>query len=221
VVNGKTVPERVSHKFFPCFTESQGPVALMLDVRKSVDPSEVEAISLRVTKTAWRQGAGVRTSENRKWDPPTPDVAGHSFPYLMVKALISGPISISSFSLAEIQDPQLRPLMAKVTVDEDPEFTARRASHHEENAVLEVALKDGRQLSLSSAHPRGHVMNPMTDDELTQKFDSSVRMVLPPPEHEELRRRLWNLPAEPDLSRITGIFRQFSTDGAASYEGRN
>jgi 2-methylcitrate dehydratase len=221
LVSGKTVPERVSHKFFPCFTESQGPVALMLDVRKSVDPSEVAAISLRVTRTAWRQGAGVRTSENRKWDPPTPDVAGHSFPYLMVKALFSGPISISSFDLAEIQDPQLRPLMAKVTVDEDAEFTARRASHHEENAVLKVTLKDGRQISLRSAHPRGHVMNPMTDDELTQKFDSSVRIVLPPPEHEELRRRLWNLPAEPDLRRITGIFRQFSTDGVASDEGRN
>jgi 2-methylcitrate dehydratase len=221
LVNGKTVPERVAHKFFPCFTESQGPVALMLDVRKEVDPDDVEAISLRVTHSAWRQGGGVRNSENRKWDPPTPDIAGHSFPYLMARALTDGPISISTFDLARVTDPELRPLMAKVTVDEDAEFTARRKSHREENAVLDVTLKGGRHVSLRSAHPRGHVMNPMTDDELTMKFDTSVSTVLRPPEHEELRHRLWNLTAERDLTRIAEIFRQFSLDDDVSSKGRS
>jgi 2-methylcitrate dehydratase len=220
LVNGKTVPERIAHKFFPCFTESQGPVAMMLDVRKEVDPGDVEAISLRVTRSAWRQGAGVRASENRKWDPPTPDIAGHSFPYLMAKALTGGTISSSSFDIAQVTDPELRPLMAKVTVDEDAEFTARRKSHLEENAVLDVTLKGGRHISLHSAYPRGHVKNPMTDDELTVKFDASVSLVLRPPEHEELRDRLWNLPAEQNLTRIAEIFRQFSPDDAVSSKGR-
>jgi len=221
LVNGKTVPERVTHKFFPCFTESQGPVALMLDVRKQVELDEIEAISMRVSQTAWKQGAGERTSDNRKWDPSAADVARHSFPFLVAKTLTSGPISVGSFDLAQITDPSLRPLMAKVTVDEDAEFTARRKSHHEENAVVDVTLRDGRRISLHSVHPRGHVMNPMTDDELTQKFDGSIKTVLPPPEHAELRDRLWNFPSEPDISRIAELFRQFSPGDGASGQGRD
>jgi hypothetical protein len=64
-------------------------------------------------------------------------------------------------------------------------------------------------------------MNPMTDDELTMKFDTSVSMVLRPPEHEELRRRLWNLTAERDLTRIAELFRQFSLDDDVSSKGRS
>jgi hypothetical protein len=44
--------------------------------------------------------------------------------------------------------------------------------------------------------------------------------VLRPPEHEELRDRLWNLPAEQNLTRIAEIFRQFSPDDAVSSKGR-
>jgi 2-methylcitrate dehydratase len=221
LVNGKTVPERVTHKFFPCFTESQGPVALILDVREQVDPDEIAAISLRVSETSWKQGAGERTRDNRKWDPLTADVARHSFPFLVARALTSGPISVHSFDRAQITDPSLRPLMAKVTIDEDADFTARRKSHHEENAAVDVTLRDGRHLSLHSVHPRGHAMNPMTDGELTQKFDGSIRTVLHPPEHSELRHRLWNLPAEPDISRIAELFRQFSPRDGVSDQVRD
>jgi 2-methylcitrate dehydratase len=221
LVDGKTVPERVTHKFFPCFTESQGAVALVLDLRKQVQPEAIEAISLVVTEAAWRQGAGEPTPDNRRWDPATPDVAKHSFPFLVAKALASGGISSDSFSTGQITDPTLRPLMAKVTIEKDAEFTARRKTHREENAVLDVTLKDGRHLSLRSTYPRGHPLNPMTDDELTQKFDGSIAMVLTPADHAELRDRLWNLPGEAGVTRITELFRRFSREPAAIDEGQD
>jgi 2-methylcitrate dehydratase len=220
-VDGKTVPERVTHKFFPCFTESQGTVALVLDLRKQAPLEDIEAISLVVTEAAWRQGAGPPTPDNRRWDPATPDVAKHSFPFLVAKALASGGISSDSFSTEQITDPTLRPLMAKVTIEKDAGFTARRKTHREENAVLDVTLKDGSHRLLRSKYPRGHPLNPMTDDELTQKFDGSVAMVLTPADHAELRDRLWNLPGEAGVARITELFRRFSREPAAIDEGQD
>jgi 2-methylcitrate dehydratase len=215
------VPERVTHKFFPCFTESQGTVALVLDLRKQAPLEDIEAISLVVTEAAWRQGAGPPTPDNRRWDPATPDVAKHSFPFLVAKALASGGISSDSFSTEQITDPTLRPLMAKVTIEKDAGFTARRKTHREENAVLDVTLKDGSHRLLRSKYPRGHPLNPMTDDELTQKFDGSVAMVLTPADHAELRDRLWNLPGEAGVARITELFRRFSREPAAIDEGQD
>ncbi len=209
-VDGKTVPERVSHKFFPCSTESQGPLALMLDLRKTIAPADIASMTVTVTDVSWHLGAGERTPDNRRWDPPTKDVANHSLPYLLAKALVDGPITTSSFTLDAVRDPSLRPLMQKITVNKSDEFSARRKSTHEENAVIEIALSDGSTIRRESRHPRGHAANPMTDDELTQKFDGSVAAVLSASAHAELRDRLWNLPNEADLGAITALFRQFT-----------
>jgi 2-methylcitrate dehydratase len=209
-IDGKTVPERVSHKFFPCSTESQGPLALMLDLRKEIAPDQIESMTVSVTEVSWRLGAGERTPENRRWDPTTKDVANHSLPYLLAKTLLDGPITTSSFTPEAVRDPALRPLMQKISVHEDLEFTARRRSTHEENAVIDITLTDGSTIRRESRHPRGHRANPMSDEELTQKFDGSMAKVLPAAAHSELRDRLWNLPDEPDLGAITALFRQFT-----------
>jgi 2-methylcitrate dehydratase len=110
-----------------------------------------------------------------------------------------------------VRDPALRPLMQKISVHEDPEFTARRRTTHEENAVIDITLTDGSTVRRESRHPRGHAANPMSDEELTQKFDGSIAKVLPAAAHGELRDRLWNLPDERDLGAITALFRQFTT----------
>jgi 2-methylcitrate dehydratase len=209
-IDGKTVPERVSHKFFPSFTESQGPLALMLEARKEVQPDEIESIHLSVTDAAWRQGGQVRDAENKRWDPPTKDVASHSFAYLVAKTLVDGPISVDSFTQEAISEPSLRPLMNKVSIDEDEEFSALRASQKEENAVVEITLTDGRVIRKTSLYPRGHALNPMTDEELSAKFDGIVSTVLSSDDHIELRERLWNLANEKSLGDIMSLLRRFA-----------
>jgi 2-methylcitrate dehydratase len=210
-VDGKTVPERVTQKYFPSFTESQGPLAIALDLRDEIGLHDIESITLSVSDVAWRQGAGERTPDNRRWDPPTKDVANHSFPFLVAKTLVDGAITPDSFGIDDVADASLRPLMQKISVVVDDSFSERRRRLGEENAVLEIELRDGRRLTRQSVHPRGHPSNPMTDEELTKKFDGSVARVLPEPAHGELRGRLWNLPEETDLGLVTALLRQFTS----------
>jgi 2-methylcitrate dehydratase len=49
---------------------------------------------------------------------------------------------------------------------------------------------------------RGHPKNPVTDEEIEQKFDSLTRDVLMPSQRHELLSLIWNLEQVEDTSRI-------------------
>ena len=182
----------------------------MLDLRNKIAPDQIESMTVRVTDVSWVLGAGERTPDNRRWDPTTKDVANHSLPYLLAKTLVDGPITTSSFTPDAVRGPRAPSADAEDLGARGPEFTARRRSTREENAVIDITLSDGSTVRRESRHPRGHTANPLSDEELTQKFDGSMAKVLPAAAHGELRDRLWNLPDERDLGAITGLFRQFT-----------
>jgi len=58
----------------------------------------------------------------------------------------------ATFRPSRIQDPSLRPLIKKLTVVEDPEFTRRYPA--ESCTRIEVATTDGRRLMEESRYPR-------------------------------------------------------------------
>jgi 2-methylcitrate dehydratase len=209
----QSVPERVQHKYFPSFMESQGPITMMLKLRGQFDPDDVESILLTTFYLAWHEGGGGQGDAAEKWDPKTRETADHSLPYLMARAFFSGLITPDSFSEDLVLDPALRPFMEKIVILEDKEFSARRKSHHEERAVLRIKLKDGREFTDESIFARGHPKNPMTDDELGGKFDASVQKVLSPQLHNELRDRLWALESQEKLDELCALFRQFGRQG--------
>jgi 2-methylcitrate dehydratase len=210
-----SVPERVAHKYFPCFMESQGPVFSMLKLRGQFSVDEIKAIKLTTFYLAWHEGGGGQDDHAEKWNPQTKETADHSLPYTMARAFMSGPLNIDSFSPEMVREASLRPLMDKITVVEDTELSARRKSHHEETSIVTVELIDGRTFEETTMFPRGSVKNPMTDDELSEKFDGSIKKVLADGGRNELRERLWNLPNEDDLQNITALYRRFSTGSRA------
>jgi 2-methylcitrate dehydratase len=209
-----SVPERVQHKYFPSFMESQGPITMMLNMRGKFEPEDVESIKLTTFYLAWHEGGGGQGDHAQKWNPQTRETADHSLPYLMARAFFSGPITPSSFTPELVLDPALRPFMDRIEVVEDREFSVRRKSHFEERGVLEVKLKNGRSLTDETVFARGHPNNPMTDDELGGKFDSSIDLVLDTDDHKDLGERLWALDEQPDLNAIAALYRKFSATPA-------
>ena len=73
------------------------------------------AIALAVSSAA---------TEPEKWDPQTRETADHSIPSLVAVAFHDGAVTPASFTPERVRDPALRPLMAKMTIDEDKDFTA-------------------------------------------------------------------------------------------------
>lgn len=208
-VDGKHVSETVQHKYFPVIAEAQSPVQLSLELREKFDIDELESMTLTTEYLGWHEGGGGQGDRAEKWDPKTRETADHSLPYVMAAALVDGRLTMESFAPERLSDPALRPIMKRIEVREDPEYTARRAASGELVAVIDVELRDGFRLHAEANHPRGHWKNPMTDAEINSKFDSMITKVLPRSEAMELRELLWHLPDQPDVHQIAAHFRRF------------
>jgi len=155
---------RTSFKAYPAVIHTQGPIGLVLELRQQVPAGDVESVRVATYGEAVRRTA----TETEKWDPRTRETADHSIPYLVAAAFQDGGVTPATFAPARIQDPALRPLIKKLTVVEEPEFTRRYPA--ESCTRIEVTTTGGRRLVAETSHPKGHHRNPLTDGEVEAKF---------------------------------------------------
>src|SRR5439155_805207 len=122
------------------------------------------------TAAAIRTGvfAAELAAEAEKWDPETRETADHSIPYLVAAAIRDGGVTPATFAPSRIKDPALRPVIKKLTVVEEPDFTRRYPA--ESCTRVEVTTTDGRRVTAETSHPKGHYRNPLTDGEVEAKF---------------------------------------------------
>jgi 2-methylcitrate dehydratase PrpD len=91
-----------------------------------------------------------------------------SIPCSVAVALARGGAGISDFTEEIIRDPHIRNLAGKVSVIEAPALTAQVPDKRA--AFVEIHMANGRVLKASTTYPKGEPENPMTDEELKQKF---------------------------------------------------
>jgi len=164
---GRGEPFRItstSFKAYPSVIHTQGPIGLVLQLRQQVAPDQIESVRVATYGEAVRRTA----AEAEKWDPATRETADHSIPYLVAAALADGGVTPATFAPSRIKDPALRPLIKKLEVVEEPEFTRRYPA--ESCTRIEVTTTDGRRLATETGHPKGHYRNPLTDGEVEEKF---------------------------------------------------
>jgi 2-methylcitrate dehydratase len=164
---GSPEPFRItatSFKAYPSVVHTQGPIGLALELRPQVAPAQIEAVHVATYHDAVRRTA----AEAEKWDPRTRETADHSMPYLVAAAWADGAVTPATFAPARIQDPSLRPLIQKLTIVEDPDFTRRYPA--EACTRIDVTTTDGRRLTAETRYPKGHRRNPLTDAEVEAKF---------------------------------------------------
>jgi 2-methylcitrate dehydratase len=183
-------------KFFPSQIHTQGPIGLALELGSQVAPAEIEAIRIRSYASAVSSAA----TEPQKWDPKTRETADHSIPYLVAVAFQDGAVTPASFSPQRIQDPALRPLIARMSIEEDPEFTRRYPA--EANCRMEVTTRSGRQLVAATSYPKGHRRNPLDDSEVEAKFRRLSAEVLTKQQCDRALKLLWSLEDLPNLEEL-------------------
>ena len=195
---GKGQPFRITEttfKAYPAVVHTQGAIGLILGLREQV-ADDVETIHVATYAEAVR-----RTSADvEKWDPQTRETADHSMPYLVATALRDGAVTPATFEESRIRDPDLRPLMKKLTVVEDPEFTRRYPN--ESCTRVEITTKAGKRLSAETANPKGHLLNPLTDAEVEEKFRGLAGGTLAPGQLDEVLDRVWSFEKAADLDGL-------------------
>lgn len=113
-----------------------------------------------------------------------------SIPFGLATRLVTGSSGPASFTAEAVRNEQTLALARRVTVVEDPAFTARLP--HERPAHVSVRLP-GRQLDAGVTYNRGDDVDPYTRTELELKFDALAQQALPANIVQELRTALLNL----------------------------
>jgi 2-methylcitrate dehydratase len=108
-------------KYWPVEYNAQAGVWAALQLREKVAHADIARIDMATYWSAWHEIG----SEPEKWNPTTRETADHSLPFIVARELVDGTITVKSFDKAAYPDPALRPLMAKITVREDPVIEAQ------------------------------------------------------------------------------------------------
>jgi 2-methylcitrate dehydratase len=206
--NGLSAIEATGFKFYPAEYSSQGPLGVILKLREQIKIDEIKKITVSMHWGGWHEIGGGQGDREEKWDPKTRASADHSLPFLIAAALIDGKISNDSFSEERISDPQLRPLMQKIDVLESPEMTREHAGELPKwPSTMEIIFKDGKRIFQHSGIPKGHPLNPLSKEELEEKFMNLSYRVLAKPKSRELLDSIWGLESLADIQTLTGQFR--------------
>lgn len=126
--------------------------------------------------------------------PETGYQAQFSGPYTVVAALLGGHglgLGLDDFTDALARDPARRALMARVDVVEDPACSSVFPDRLP--AVVVVRTHDGRELVEAVMSNRGGPDRPLSDEELTVKFEDNASRALAQPEVEQLQETVSSL----------------------------
>jgi 2-methylcitrate dehydratase len=146
-------------------------------------------------------------SDPSKYDPRTRETADHSLPYVLAAALVDRQVTPGSFTMEKILNPRIREQLRKVELVGDPEIDASFPKL--QRTIVKITLTDGRTLTHQLEFPKGDPRNPLSDQEVEEKFMSLTCDILPRPAQERLKDAIWN------LERLEAVSELMSLTGAA------
>lgn len=190
-------------KFWPVEYHAQSAVDAALELRREIgDPGRIESVHIDTFKAAYE----IIAKDPEKWQPETRETADHSLPYITLVALLDGRVTKRSFARERFTEPAIRKLLKeRTTLNEDPELT--RGYPQGIPNRIRVRTRDGAEYVREVRHPRGHARNPMTDDEVVQKFRLNVEDAFTPSQAQRVVEFVMNLENQTDLRKLAGLLR--------------
>ena len=193
--------KQTSIKFWPAEYHSQSAIHAALELRRRIDDlSKIASIDIYSFDAA----VDIIGKDPEKWRPRTRETADHSLPYCTAVALSDGDVTLQSFDEERLNDELLLQLVSKIKVHRDDRLTARYP-HGIPNRLV-VTLTDGAQLTAENEFPRGHDQNPMTDDEVTDKFQRMADGLLEPAAQRRVLEMCWTLEKLQNVSQLLTQF---------------
>jgi 2-methylcitrate dehydratase len=187
---------RTIFKAYPSQIHTQAPIGLALQLRERVSAPDIQAVHIDTYNVA----ASTASSEPEKWDPKTRETADHSIPWLVASALLDGPVTPDSFAKERIASAAIRDIMSRMTLLEEPDFTARYPGEY--NSRITVADSGGSIHTAHTSWPRGHRRNPMDDSEVESKFRNFAGAALTSEQCDRALEAIRSLDRLPDLETV-------------------
>jgi 2-methylcitrate dehydratase len=189
-------------KFFPTEALTHAPISAVLDLVKenALKPDDVTKIQIRSLARA----ADI-LSDPSKYDPHTKETADHSLPYVIAAALAERQVTPMQFTMEKIMDPTIRAQLKKVEVVADPEI--EKVFPALQRVIVNITTTDGRTLSKQLDYPKGDPRNPLSDQEIEEKFAALAEGVLSTSAQKKLKDAIWNLENIDSVSKLMSLMK--------------
>ncbi len=184
-------------KNWPVEYHAQSAVDAALQLHREMQGAPIQSVHIDTFKASYE----IIAQDPEKWQPKTRETADHSIQYITVVALEDGAITEKSFDPARIRSIRTRELLAgHTTIAEKPELTAGYPDGIPN--TISVTLADGRTLTRHVRYPRGHARNPMTDDQVVDKFETNIAGRLSAQRARAVHDAVWSLDECKDVGTL-------------------
>ncbi len=184
------------------FTHTAIAATIELTKEHNIQAQDVAEIDIGVSPRAY---AFVCQPEEVKANPRNVVDAQFSLYYVVAVGLIKGDVFIEDFTGQAIGRPDVRRLMARVKTRVEPDLAEPDSDHA---AVVIIRTQGGKEYTKSVHYVRGHPKNPMTMDEVGDKFRRCLPFSAKPfPEEtaEQIIRMVSNLEETSDVAEIARL----------------
>ena len=193
---------RTSVKPYACCRYMQPPIDGVLKIVKenNLRPEQVEKIKVGVLR------AGVPLVAEpieTKVEPQSIVDAQFSMPFGAAVALLHGKAGLKEFQLPVIQSQPVREMMRKVECVVDPEL--ERTFPRQWRATAEIVTTNGKSYSTTVEYPKGDPENPLSWEEMTERFHDFTGQVLKKDQRLKIVEEVRGLEGIKDLRKWTSL----------------
>jgi 2-methylcitrate dehydratase len=187
-------------KAFPTEALTHAPISCTLDLIKEHDlePEQIEKVHIRSLARA----ADI-LADPSKYDPRGKETADHSLPYVIAAAIADRQVTPLQFTDAKIMDPAIRAQLNKVEVVADPEIEALFPEL--QRVIVKIVTTDGREMTKQIDYPKGDPRNPLTDEEIEEKFDALAEPILSADQRKRIKDATWNVDRLESITDLMGL----------------
>ena len=180
---------RNTYKPYPCGIVIHPVIDACLQLRRehAIDPAQVDSVRIKASPGA------MALCDRRN---PQNELQAHVSLYHWTAAvLLRGTARIAELQDPTVQDPAIIAFQDKVTTQLDDSLKA-------DATEVTITLKDGRNHTCRIDHCIGSATNPMTDEQLTQKFSEMAEPVIGTARTREMVERTWKVEAAADVGDL-------------------
>ena len=125
-----------------------------------------------------------------KYRPESRETADHSLPYCIAAAIADHKITTLSFTEEKLKDPRILEVIDKIKGEASLEFEKMFPEKQPSKVVIKT--KDGKEFSEYVEFPKGDPREPMTIEDLENKFNSLAENILTPKRCKEILDTVFN-----------------------------
>jgi len=172
----------------------QGHLNATMNLVKEHDIKPEDIVAVRIQ-------AGTRsiqhTGDPAKRYPKNKETADHSAYYVTAIAILERALGPAQYSEQKFSDPTVRELSDKISLEINTDLDKFGRA-----GITEISTRQGKKYSCRIEYPKGHPRNPMSDEELREKFHAVTEGSLGGMQRQRIVDAVADLEKINDISRF-------------------